>query len=197
MSHFVSVTAAPSSPPNTTLCAIEHLVNSGESIVLKQYWSSTLTAPPSSFPTTSAGNTTKANLVITLIWSDVCETQTVVNSASSGKIIGDGNAARLIARLSSNNTLYPENDSTTAKIDDVIDTAALFPTFSSKETKAALKALNQSIDKSTAFYCGNTTTLADFALWAALINTNASLPSNIKAWKKSFDENPAVKSLQQ
>eukprot|EP00055_Hartaetosiga_balthica_P016083 m.99912 g.99912 ORF g.99912 m.99912 type:complete len:206 (+) comp9035_c0_seq1:34-651(+) len=185
---FVTVTASPSTPPTTSLCTIASLQASGASIVLKQYWSSSLPAPPATFAQTSGTDTTTGDVIVTLVWGDVQEPQTVVNAASSTKIYGDGNCARLLVRLTNNTSLYPSNNDTTAKVDDALDVAASFAGLSSKETKNALKALNQSIDKASKFYVGDSATLADFALWGALLNSSASLPSNIKAWKKAFDD---------
>lgn len=181
----LAITTQPDSPPLAAVLAAVNLEHAN-GLVVRQMWHSTLPLP-ADFRAKHPFNVEKSSTRISIIWGDEAVTKTVVSAASHAPILGDANAARFLL-LNSSSPLYPTDALQATLIDGWVDLANSINS-SAKEQKIVLKNVNATLG-SNKYLQGDTLSLADIAMWAAIINNvKEKLPANIQEWVTRINEN--------
>ncbi|CAN8002478.1 unnamed protein product [Ixodes hexagonus] len=194
--------ASPSQPP-FSLWPLKRLLSERRRVLLSCHVHSSVSSLPQRIGDLSRLYDESSNgqprsfydLALTLVWKQVdgdCEL--MVNPLLQVAISGEVNLIRYVGRL-----LDPSYESVgpvgATEVDHWLDQAHHGLLHGkNKERQAVLKALNAQLGSSH-YVLGSSLSLADIALWSAVLQTDllAGAPSNVKRWMKVLNEDPTFK----
>jgi len=186
----IVIKANPASPP-LSLWVFYHILSQTMPVRLVSYIHSSLVEVPNYVnKLQNLVSSEPCKVSLTIVWRHGNEDhEMVIDPVNQGRIEGEVNIARYIARLLCFN--YETDPILSTQIDDWLEAAhSSIIHGSNKERQSVLKSLNSHLGKKS-YLVGNSASLADIIIWSALVQTklHKDLPANISRWYKGLLNN--------